>query len=122
MRISRQSMFVQWCWLTTEGGPPCRTSICVLFWRGFVLSPLLVIGLVGFSGFMVYQLVMVPVALWFLGGAVAAIFFSIGAIVLKRRRWSVLPAEHRQRSVVLTVLVERARAVKQRVCPVVELY
>jgi len=120
IRISRRSRFVRWCWL--GGWAPQQTSICVLFWRGFVLAPLVAVVMAAILGMILYWIVMTPAIWWFLGGALATIFLPIWAIALKRRRWPVLPAEHRQKSVIITVLVERVRAAKLKVCPLVELY
>ncbi len=99
---------------------PYQAPLCVLFWRGFVLSPICILTMAGIFGLVVYQIVTEPVFLWVLGGILGVIFIPIWAIALKRRRWPVLPAE--QQSVALTVLVARAKAVKERVCPIVELY
>ena len=122
LKISRESKFVKWCWWVGDDLPPYTTSICVLFWRGFVLSPVVVLVLAAAVGYVTYWIVVTPIALWVLGGIVSAIFVPIWAVMLKRRRWPVVPAEHRRQSVVLTVLVKRARAVKQKVCPIVKLY
>ena len=120
MRISRQSKFVRWCWYWDGVDAPDRTSICALFWRGFVLMPAGILIVSWAVLYILYLIVITPTALWLLGGTAAAVAVPIWAIKMKRRRWR--PVQHKQQSVVLTVLIERAKAVKQKACPLVELY
>lgn len=123
MKIQRSSRFVRWCWSASDFAPLHHTTVCELFWRGFVFTPLTwiarvgaLIFVLGLVGLIAWEIATTPVIVWGLGGVVAVIALPIWAIYTKRRVFG-----EPTHSVVAQVVVERAKAWKQRVCPLVEL-
>jgi len=120
MRISRQSKFVKWCYLTGFI-PSGNISICILFWRGFLISPLVVLyclacvaAAISLVGGIVYLMAINAIGLWILG---ASPLFILLALWIKHFQKDT-PKEN----VAVTVFVERIKAVKKKVCPIVEFY
>ena len=123
LQLSRQSRFVRWCWWDAYA-IPAQSSVCVLFWRGFVLMPIVLGFSVTVMGVFLYLVVTTPEARWTIGGTLAGVFLSVLAINLKRRRWPVPAYRSKadaERSDALRVLAEWLKATKTRVCPIVRL-
>ncbi len=128
MRISRQSKFIRWCWWYNEWELRAveRSSICELFWRGFVISPIVVcLCLFGVSSIIyvvgkgLYLMWTMPVMAWSVGGICVAALLSMSAIYCKRKWY---PSQRKTPPVAFLVLVERVKAAKKKACPIVELY
>ena len=119
MRISRESRFVRWCWWYSDWSVPCQSSICELFWRGFVIAPLLVclaLTFLAVVGLLIYVIATIPMALWVVAGLVTAVGLPLVAIFLKRKLLGC-PS----RSIAWEVITERAKAAKSKLCPLVDL-
>lgn len=121
MRLSRHSKFVRWCWLISDVGVPYRnSSICELFWRGFVFTPLkfaFLLMLLAGACTLLFLALSNGMGRWVIGGFVSVVMFPIWAIMLKRRALGTPDT-----SVVFAVAKGRIVAVKSKVCPIVELY
>lgn len=128
MELSRDSRIVRWAYLTEKHKIPERTSLCVIFWRSVLGTPIVLLGLFVWLPTIVllavYKLALLIWAhkgetLMVLGG-IAALAIAIAAIVIAKR------AVERARNYVgeptaAHVLVSGAMAVKQRICPIVTI-
>ena len=131
MTLSRDSRFVRWCYLFSDIGPPFRTSLCVLFWRGFVWTPfalLFFMTLIGGSiGTLAYGMWTDAEFRWrviLVGGVLSTIVASFAFptfAVSAKRAYTGEPRPLQERSPATAVFVGRVKAWKHKVCPMVEL-
>ena len=120
MRISRNSLIIRWAYLlmVVLGDPiPRQTSLCALFWRTVLITPLWIaifVTAVLFVGFLGYQAWLKPwEALW------AVIIITGPALVLLAgvETHDYLTADTDSPSIIRGGF----RAVKDKLCPIVKL-
>lgn len=123
MKLKKSDRIVRWAYLLEDTGPPSRASLCTIFWRAILITPLKLAALVAiasllsyaayaayrlarFGGLLVWRhpLGLVSIALMILAGYCAAGYID---------RW---PCRRRP-----SALVAGAKAVKDKVCPLVEI-
>jgi membrane protein YdbS with pleckstrin-like domain len=124
MTLSRESRLVRWAYFSEERIPR-QTSLCVLFWRVVLLTPLKLAWLVALA-------VGACVALWLLGDMLLAIMHRVGVTTVvfgcfvlivafvgvrfASRRWHVTKS-----GLDASPLVQSALALKRGICPLIEL-
>lgn len=136
MKLSRKSRLVKWAYLMPPfEGPPYRTSLCAFFWRAFVFVPLFWLSLVIIAGRLLFLYgkywrysisVTVVVAL-----VVFAIITACNAAERRRdaraeenwqrRRAGLEPLPVRRYRLADSVFWQGLKAVKGKVCPLIEL-
>lgn len=126
MNLSRQSLIFRWAYFF-DGRAKRRsieqTSVCAIFWRCVLLTPLLILGIVLFVAAILNLVWTHPIPV--LKGLASAATI-IGAIVLianaqerrKRRREALAEAGFVETP---SMLMAGAKAIKARICPIVEI-
>lgn len=121
IRLHRWSRLVQWAYLW-EDGVPYQTSICPLFWRTVLVTPLKVGvplgGLLLLGFWTVYYTHKVLFAVLVISGVVCAVGLIAGVCELFTRARGRLDGAWREQSVVY----QGFRSIKARMCPLVEIY
>lgn len=117
MKVDRYGRLVRWAYWG-EASVPFQTSLCVLFWRTVLWTPLKGATLLLVGGGLLY---LVGDAIWVTKGAVIVIGALAGwtlyALIWFLPRTFRRLADSTERSVVW----QGAKAVKGRMCPIVEL-
>lgn len=114
MKLKRESRLVKWAYFLADS-VPSRTSLCVLFWRVVLITPLkiLFIGAVTFLvGRALFRIAEVAWAYPLHAAAFLTIVVSL-LVYAYRRETSIDPPE--------SVVLEYIRAKKQKVCPIIEI-
>lgn len=126
MVVSRQSRLVRWAYFL-DSRTPEHTSLCALFWRTVLITPLkicMIIGgaisitfllaMLGYEGFLNAALV----------GKVAVVTLPVVGIcywLFKPRGHLDAPAKRAIEAITESVVVQGAIAVKSKICPLIEL-
>lgn len=117
MQLRRDSRVVRWAYLW-ESSVPYRTSLCAIFWRTVLWTPLKMIAPLGILSFCLRMAWLYPLD-WAIGtGVFIGIVLAVGCIA-----WVQYRFEHRDvwADKKPSVLRDGFRAVKSKVCPIVDL-
>lgn len=121
IRLHRWSRLVQWAYLW-EDGVPYQTSICPLFWRTVLLTPLKVGVPLGVLLLLVFWAVYYTRNMLFAVVIIIGVVCGVGVITgvseLLSRAHRRLGSAWREQSVVY----QGFRSIKARMCPLVEIY
>lgn len=116
MELPRESWIVRWAYLGSQYVPE-RTSLCALFWRVVLVTPLLIsafITLCGALAFMVYRHPQPAAAV--VGVAAMTAICLLGGAAL--HDWREGKKDKPERP---SVIRDGYRAIKRKVCPIVTL-
>lgn len=109
MQLSQNSRIVRWAYLFSSFGPPGHVSLCVLFWRSVLLTPMIVLSLlvlvVGFS-FMLYENFLPLTLIVVAGSLITTICIGI---------WLATQAVSR------TAIGHMIKTKKSKICPIIDL-
>lgn len=124
MKLSKHSRIVKWAFLFSGSHKPSRTSLCAIFWRCVFLTPFTVLSIGTFVGFILAQFWLKPLQAFGVVATIAALIgFGYGCAVIddriKARRAERLERLSTVRKI--SPLREGARAIKSRICPIVEI-
>ena len=135
MTVSSKSKLVRWAYLFEERHPrydpktrsdiysniPSRVSLCGLFWRSVLLTPVLLLIVLAVGGFVVgaigiifYRVPMIPVGIAFIaaGGYVLHLLLTKG--VMDRIEVFAQPTRS-------SLLWQGLKAIKSKFCPIIEI-
>lgn len=123
--LRRNALIIRWAYLWA-GGAPYRTSLCRLFWRTVLITPLKLLGCaacVAIIGAAIYvhpwRVACLLVGLALLVAICASISWLEGHP--KVQAWSRRREDRRHQSKSPSVLIHGFRAVKAKMCPIVDL-
>ncbi len=123
MKLNVDSKTVRWAYLFGDYVPH-QTSLCAIFWRCVLLTPLKLAFIV-FIGSMLATLIIMLVKLAYLNGAFTAIFvglvtgLAVFAYLNRRSRYKT--GDSLIDKVGEWPVIQGAKAVKGKICPIVEL-
>lgn len=123
MQLKARSLVVRWAYLWSMDGIPDQTSLCALFWRTVLVTPLkLLVPVIVLS--------MVAAFIWLKPLAAVASVVGMAAIAGFGALMGYLADRHHDRRALRqmsdkgtkpSVLIDGFYAVKGKVCPIVEL-
>ncbi len=113
--LKRNSRFVRWCWsMQDDSIPPSQSSICNLFWRGFVWAPISW-GIVS----LIFLAVFLSLCFIFFT-SIIGIFSLAGVTILSLLLVSYMK-EKDEVPASIVILGERMKNIKNKLCPIVKL-
>jgi hypothetical protein len=131
MVVARDSRLVRWAYFL-ESRKPYQTSLCALFWRTVLWTPMKVCAMVGGLGMILFVLFK-GLLLAFAHAAVLGKFAVVGVIVAGIGIWLFKPkrsgedarakrvATRAVDAIENSIIVQGAMAVKSKICPLIEL-
>lgn len=118
--IKESGLLARWAYLLSDY-TPCQTTLCTLFWRSVLLTPIKLIGVGVFLGALLYVLIWLPFKEFGLFGPLIAPLFT-GFLVLWfivlgkiKERWS--DNDYPEPSIIM----EGLRGIKEKYCPIVRI-
>lgn len=108
MRLDPKSKLVRWTYFLNPCGPPCQTTLCAFFWRGFVFIPL-------FWALIVIGIGVLLAIIWLHPGQTAAAVGLIGAFL--GTVW--LAAQTSSHKFQQSTFVQGVKAIKGKYCPII---
>lgn len=126
MNLKRDSRIVRWAYLTDDCSPPRLTSLCALFWRCVLWTPVRLTIALTVVGGLVGGILLVAWKIWPVTVALAVIGLSVWALIrfdLDDVRTDALDRrlDAATARVSRSVIWQGAKAVKSRVCPLVTI-
>lgn len=122
MQLSRNSWLVKWAYFLEDA--PSRESLCTLFWRVVLLSPIKLASIATIIGLFITALFVIPIiglgwwGLLVTPGTIGVI--ALGVFVYEKRRDRrrlAMPSSTKPSS----AIVEAYRAFKDKYCPIIDL-
>ena len=122
MELQKNGRAIRWAYMF-EDFTPCQTTLCAMFWRTVMITPLKLAFLASIISLVLYTVFWIPVHIWGWWGLLAfpgiiTLLAGIPWISYEYTEWrSIRVDAHKEPS----VIIEGIKALKSRFCPIITI-